>query len=83
MYKSYEENSGTVTLETLPIVEFMNNSLVEIFMLDQNLAYNHAFMHIRQLALQLRNATTSKTKVNENFQHIEYFFFYIIFFNRS
>ncbi|XP_012271343.1 nucleolar complex protein 2 homolog isoform X2 [Orussus abietinus] len=68
MYVKYVENSKFVSPITLPGINFMRHSLCEIFMLDCNLSYNHAFLYIRQLAIHLRNAVTLKKK--EYFQAV-------------
>ncbi|XP_012143161.2 nucleolar complex protein 2 [Megachile rotundata] len=68
MYVKYVENSKFVSVTTLPGINFMRHSLVEIYSLDHNLAYNHAFLYIRQLAIHLRNAVTLKKK--EHFQAV-------------
>ncbi|XP_076174219.1 nucleolar complex protein 2 [Ptiloglossa arizonensis] len=68
MYVKYIENSKFVSFTTLPGINFMRQSLAEIYLLDSNLAYNHAFLYIRQLAIHLRNAVTLKRK--ENFQAV-------------
>jgi nucleolar complex protein 2 len=41
----------------------MKNSASEIFCLDHQAAYQHAFRFIRQLAIHLRNSMKLKTKV--------------------
>ena len=48
----------------------MKNSASEIFSLDHQAAYQHAFRFIRQLAIHLRNSMKLKTKVC----HISNFF---------
>jgi len=42
----------------------MQNSLVEIFSLDDHLTYQHGFVYIRQLAIHLRNAIMQKKKAS-------------------
>ena len=49
--------------KTKPVITFMQNSLVEIFSLDDHLTYQHGFVYIRQLAIHLRNAILQKKKV--------------------
>ena len=42
----------------------MKNSASELFALDHDTAYQHAFSYIRQLAAHLRNSMKVKTKVH-------------------
>ncbi|XP_063979330.1 nucleolar complex protein 2 homolog [Diachasmimorpha longicaudata] len=68
MYIKYVENSKFVSESTSAGINFMRHSLAEIYLLDHNLAYTHAFLYVRQLAIHLRNAVTLKKK--ENFQTV-------------
>ena len=47
----------------------MENSLAEIYAIDLPLTYQHGFVYIRQLAVQLRKAMTEKTKVRRTLLH--------------
>lgn len=46
---------------SLPALTFMGNCLVELYSLDFDSSYQHAFVYIRQLALFLRTALQKKT----------------------
>lgn len=84
MYIKYVQNTKFVSPNTLPGINFMRHSLVEIYLFDHNLSYSHAFLYIRQLAIHLRNAITLKKKViikRDNcilckfyYQYLKYFF---------
>lgn len=64
MYLAFVRNSKFVSPSTLPGINFLRQSLAEIFALDPNLTYHHAFLYIRQLSIHLRNAVTLKKKVS-------------------
>ena len=46
----------------MPHIHFLGTCVVEMFGLDADAAYEHAFSHIRELAGLLRNALAQKTK---------------------
>ncbi|XP_001604471.2 nucleolar complex protein 2 homolog [Nasonia vitripennis] len=68
MYIKYVENSKFVSPTTLPGINFMRRSLTEMYLIDEDCSYFHAFLYVRQLAIHLRNALTLKKK--ENFQMV-------------
>lgn len=62
MYFSYVNNSKFTSLTSWPCINFMKSSLVEMYALDLDNAYESAFVYIRQLSIHLRNAVTMKKK---------------------
>ncbi|XP_054159872.1 nucleolar complex protein 2 homolog [Oppia nitens] len=63
LYLSYIKNSKYMKdSANQTTIVFMKHSLVELYSLDPVVAYQHAFVFIRQLAINLRTAMTIKKK---------------------
>ncbi|KAI0282751.1 Noc2-domain-containing protein [Russula aff. rugulosa BPL654] len=67
-YQTLLKSSKNTTAHSLPSITFMKNSASEIFCLNHQAAYQHAFRFIRQLAIHLRNSMKLKTK--ESFKQV-------------
>jgi len=68
LYLAYAKSAKFSSEAALATLTFMGNCVVELYSLDIDLSYQHAFVYIRQLALHLRTAISKKTK--ESFQII-------------
>ncbi|GFZ20749.1 Noc2p family [Actinidia rufa] len=62
MYKAYVLNCQFVNATKLQHIQFLGNCVTELLGVDLPVAYQHAFVFIRQLAMILREALTMKTK---------------------
>jgi len=64
MFMAYVSNTKFTSPNTLPLINFMRRSLVEVYALDHKSAYFQAFIQIRQLAIHLRGALSTASKEN-------------------
>ncbi|KAG2178760.1 hypothetical protein INT43_001606, partial [Umbelopsis isabellina] len=62
IYLTFVRNSKNTNVHTLPSINLMRNLAVELYGLNQDLSYQHAFTFVRQLAIHLRGAMQTKTK---------------------
>ncbi|EDQ88555.1 uncharacterized protein MONBRDRAFT_37390 [Monosiga brevicollis MX1] len=68
VYLSFVKSARFTTVISLPKISLMRNAVCELYTLNTQLAYKHAFVYIRQLAVHLRNAIVHKKR--ENLQQV-------------
>lgn len=63
IYKAYVLNCQFVNAVKLQHIQFLGNCVIELLGVDLPIAYQHAFVFIRQLGMILREALSMRTKV--------------------
>ena len=66
MYLTYVRHTKTSNPSALPRINFFVACITDIFGMDMELSYQHAFLSIRQLAVTLRTALSGKTREATN-----------------
>lgn len=62
VYRAFASNAKFVNASSAPHINFMASCVVEMYGINEQSSYQHAFGFIRQLAILLRQALTSKSK---------------------
>ncbi|KAI9010153.1 Noc2p family-domain-containing protein [Hyaloraphidium curvatum] len=61
-YLSFGNLAANTNNHTWTHIQFMRDCVAELYAMNATAAYQHAFVYIRQLAITLRNAITTRTK---------------------
>lgn len=62
LYLTFVASCKLTTPETFPMIRFMQQSLVELYSLDQSVAYTQTFEFLRQSAVYLRSTMAATVK---------------------
>ncbi|ORX74210.1 Noc2-domain-containing protein, partial [Linderina pennispora] len=68
IYLTHVRHSNVKNITSLTTIQLMRNCGVELYGVDANASYQHAFVYIRQLAIHLRNSMQLRSK--ESFRAI-------------
>ena len=61
-YTTFVKHCKNVNAHNASGIQMMIDSLTDLYLLDQKMSYQHAFLYIRQMAIHLRTALTAKVK---------------------
>ncbi|KAJ1674521.1 Nucleolar Complex 2 protein [Spiromyces aspiralis] len=80
VYLTYVRNSNIKSIHSVPRVQLMRDSAVELYTINAKASYQHAFIYIRQMAIHLRNSMNVRSKesykVIYNWQYINSLMFW-------
>ena len=74
LYLTYIRHSKFSSAAAAAGQMFMAQCVIELFGLDLNVAYEHAFVYIRQLAIQLRSALTATAQKSAEAHQVVYLY---------
>lgn len=65
LYTTFLEKCRITKSETMSMIGFMRHSLIELYKLDQQIAFKHADSTIQQLSITLKNAKSHKNEESQ------------------